>query len=110
MATRTLNQNNFYFSIIADIHKQAMEKHITVENSEYLRKGLKENDDNYPKKPHFIEDTFGEVEDRPISSAKLTTKEMVNHIEFIIEFVGRFGITPKFVKDEWDRLMQSAHK
>ena len=102
---RTLNQNNFYYMVIADVHKQALEKHVTVENSEYLRNGLKEIDENYPKygalaKPALI--------NKPISSAKLTTKQMVNHIEFIIMFLGQFDICPKFVVDDWARLKKQA--
>lgn len=98
MATRTLNQNNFYFAFITDIHKQALAEHITVENMDYLRKGLKDIDENYPK-----------VDDVSISSAKLSTVQMRDHIEFVIEFVGRFGITPKFVVDDFERAMQTAH-
>lgn len=106
MATRTLNQNNFYFAFITDIHKQALVKHITVENMDYMRNGLKEIDSNYPR--YIFEghppDTF-----KKISSSHLSTKEMVNHIEFIIKFVAQFDIVPKFVQDDWDRLMKQAH-
>ena len=102
---RTLNQNSFYHSIIADIHKQAMALHITVENKEYLRNGLKENDDSYPTEyiPAYCKD-------KPMSSARLSTKQMVSHIEFIIEFMGRFGITPNFVELDYERMMKLAHK
>ena len=123
MATRTLNQNNFYFAFITDIHKQALEKHITVQNMDYMRNGLKEIDENYPKElinhwinPDFKRNFNQEVFDnhvkehgKPISSAKLTTKQMTDHIEFIIHFVAEFGITPQFVEDEWKRLLELAH-
>jgi hypothetical protein len=96
---RTLNQNNFYHAVIADVHKQALEKHVTVEKKDYLRNGLKEIDLNYPIK-----------DGEPISSAKLTTKEMVEHIEFIIMFLGQFDICPKFVTDDWERIKKHARE
>lgn len=109
---RTLNQNNFYFAVIADVHKQALEKHVTVEKSEYLRNGLKEIDEHYPKEWVVIKDGFLVAKEplvnKPISSAKLTTKQMVDHIEFIIMFLGQFDICPKFVTEDWERLKQQA--
>jgi len=95
---RTLNQNRFYYSIIKDVHQQALAEHLTVEDSEFLRDGLKKNDPDYPR-----------VDDKPISSAKLDTKQMVDHIEFIIEYLGQFGICPQFVTDEWERLKARAY-
>ncbi len=100
MNNRTLSQNNFYFAVISDVHKQALAKHVTVEDIKYLRKGLKEIDCDYPKL----------VSADPKSSAYLTTKEMVNHIEFIIEFMGRFDIVPKFIDDEWARIQKQARE
>ena len=96
--SRTLQQNKFYFAVISDIHKKAVALHLSVTNSEYLRSGLKELDENYPK-----------YEGKPVSSRDLTTKELVDHIEFIILFMGNFNIVPKFVDDEWERLKAQAH-
>ncbi len=113
MATRSLNQNNFYYAFITDIHKQCLEKHITVENMDYLRNGLKEIDENYPRYDKVIHGVnyngVDVIDKKPISSAKLTTKQMVDHIEFVIEFVGRFGITPAFVEEDYKRMMELAH-
>jgi len=105
MAIRTLNQNNFYYAFITDVHKQALEKHITVENMDYMRNGFKELDSNYPR--NYQVSTMAI---KPISSAELTTKEMVDHIEFITKFVWEVAqITPRYVEDEWQRLLSQAH-
>lgn len=97
--TRTTRQNRFYFSVIADVHKKAVAKHLSVTNSEFLRIGLKELDENYPKE-----------DGKPISSAMLTTKEMVDHVEFIRQFMLAHDITITWDDLEWERIKLQARR
>lgn len=89
--------NRFYHSILGDVHKKALALHLTVENMEFLKQGLKKLNKDYP-----IE------RNKPISTTKLTNKQLVQHIEFIVSYLGQYGITPHFVEEEWQRLIRSA--
>ena len=94
MATRSLNQNNLYHLIIGQAHKEALQMHTTLEDKEHMRKGLKDIDINYPK-----------VDGKSVSSRKLTTKEMKDHIEFIIDLMTIYGIELQYVKDDFERTI-----
>ena len=98
MEQRSKQFNRFYYALIKDIHTKALKKHLTVENSEMLRNGLKKSDENYPRL----------LDGRVVSSADLTNKELANHIEHIIAFMGSYSIIPQFVIDDWERLKNLA--
>lgn len=94
MPTRNNSQNNLYHLIIAQAHKEALKMHTTLENKDHMRKGLKDIDLNYPKE-----------DGKSISSAKLTTKQMKDHTEFIIDLMTIYGIELQFVKDDFERTI-----
>jgi len=89
---RSTPHNAFYHALLRDIHQKALQEHLTVENMDFLKQGLKKLDG--------IEK----------STALLTDKELVHHIEFIIKFLGQYGICPTFVETEWERIKQTARK
>ena len=90
---RSSPHNRFYHSVLRDCHQKALAQHLTVEDMNFLKQGLKQLDNDYPN---------------GISTSKITDKQLVNHIEFIVKYLGQFGITPSFVEEEWERLKKLA--
>jgi prophage antirepressor-like protein len=66
-------------------------------SSESLRELLKHLDQSYPRDDKKI----------PVSYTKLTSKDMNNHIEWIILICGESSFTPDYIEAEWERLTQS---
>ncbi len=92
---RSSQHNKFYHVVLTDVHRQAKAMHVTVENMNFLKQGLKKLDENYPTE-----------NGKHLSSAKISDKELMLHLEFIVKYLGQFGITPHFVEAEWDRIMK----
>lgn len=46
---------------------------------------------------------------KKVSTAKIDSKALMQHIEWCIKLAGENGIEFGFIQDEWDRLLQSAH-
>lgn len=65
-------------------------------SKESLRNLLKHLDFNYPRDDKGI----------PVSYTKLTTADMFRHIEWIERQCGFSGFTPKYISQEWERLME----
>jgi len=42
------------------------------------------------------------------STSNITTKELGEHIEWVIKVMGENGIELDFIREEWDRLMKEA--
>jgi len=91
---RSTPHNRFYHSVLRDLHAKALEAHLTVENMNFLKQGLKQLDPDFP----------------PISTSQATDKQLVHHIEFIVMYLGQFGLSPSYVEEEWERIQQSARK
>ena len=89
---RSSPHNKFYHALLRDLHRKAFTEHLTVENMNFLKQGLKKLDPDFP----------------PISTAEATDKQLVHHIEFIIMYLGQFGLSPTFVEEEWERLKKLA--
>jgi hypothetical protein len=70
---------------------------MTVEDMNYLKQGLKKLDPEYPK-----------VDGIPESTAYLTDKELVHHLEFIRMYLGEYGITCDYDRQEWDRILKEC--
>ena len=44
-----------------------------------------------------------------ISTTKISSKHLVEHIDFIVKWAGEYGITPQIINDEWERLLAQAN-
>lgn len=89
---RSSPHNRFYHSCLRDLHSKALKAHLTVENMDFLKQGLKQLDPDFP----------------PISTSQATDKQLAKHIEFIVMYLGQFGLTPDFVEEEWERIKKLA--
>lgn len=43
----------------------------------------------------------------PISTAKISNKDLMQHIEFCIRLLANNGISYKFIEDEWNRIKET---
>lgn len=93
------NFQRFIFSFIADLHEQMIQAKRVLMSIEKFRDTLKYLDHDYPK--HKSGNAY--------SYTYLSNKQFLAHIEFLVKWSGEYGITPKFVQREWDRLLQEAH-
>lgn len=66
---------------------------------ERFKKMLKHLDKSFPK--------YAGTNDY-VSTKDIRSNDLVKHIDFIIKWVGEYGISPKIVDDEWERIMQNA--
>jgi len=48
-------------------------------------------------------------EDEKVSTSKIDSKSLMQHIEFVINLAGENNIEFGFIQDEWDRLLKQAH-
>ena len=44
-----------------------------------------------------------------LSTSKIDSKALSQHIEFVIALAGENGIEFGFIQDEWERLLEQAH-
>jgi len=65
-------------------------------SKESLRNLLKHIDLTYPR----------DEKGMPVSYTKLTTADMFRHVEWIERQCGYSGFTPKYISQEWERLME----
>jgi len=64
---------------------------------ESLKQLLKHLDLDYPRE-----------DEKVLSITKLSTKQMGNHIEFMINLLADNGLTFKHIDEEWERIMESV--
>jgi len=93
--------NKFYHALLNDVYVQVLHKADVklVLNFERFKMILKHLDKSYPK--------YNETKDF-VSTKDIRNRDLVRHIDFIINWAGEYGISPQIVEDEWDRIMQHA--
>ena len=88
---RSEPHSRFYHSVLRDFYNQLLEQRLAYDFNQ-LKQGLKKLDPNYPD----------------ISTASITDKQLVHHIEFIVRHFAQYGIEAQFVAEEWERLKKLA--
>jgi len=93
--------NRFYHSLLNDVYVQVLHQADVklVLSFEKFKLMMKHLDKSYPK----YSDTKYYVSIKDIRS-----RDLVRHIDFIIKWASKYGISPQIVEDEWDRIMQNA--
>ena len=51
--------------------------------------------------PDYPRDNKGD----PISTKDISSKALVQHIDFIIAWSGSYGVTPRIIDEEWERTL-----
>jgi len=93
--------NKFYHALLNDVYVQVLHQADVklVLSFEKFKMMLKHIDKSYPK----YDGTKNYVSTRDIRN-----RDLVRHIDFIIDWAGKYGISPQIVEDEWNRIMQNA--
>ncbi len=97
----TSNFNRLYHSaFLNDLHKQMIQaKKIRMTFAKF-KDILKELNPDYPV----------DEKGNKISTTKISSKALIQHIDFIVSWAGGYGVTPTIINDEWERLMQGARE
>ena len=93
----SINLNRYYHSLLQDFWEQATAKRLNINNFDKFKDGLKELNAEYPKEGGI-----------PISTTKLSNKDLCRHIEFIKDYASYFGFELRIVAAEWERIKQMA--
>jgi len=91
--------NRFYRALVKDAHIQLVAQTDLVITVEKFTDSLKFANMDYPlnaDKTDFI------------SVAHIGNKEMLQHVEFIVAWMGERGMSPQFVEDDWERILADA--
>jgi len=91
------NFNRLYHSVLGDFWKQATAARLNINNFEKFKDGLKELNNDYPRE-----------DGKPISTTKITAKDLCRHLEFVIDFAAYYGFKLRFIEDEWQRLINTT--
>ena len=94
--------NRLYHGVfLMDIYKQMLAQKRIIITFEKFKDALKYANKNYPR--------YNNTDD-PVSTRDIRSADLVAHIDWIVRWAGEYGITPKIVEDEWNRLLELAHE
>lgn len=111
------NFNRFYHSaVLTELYRKcgALKFHgwVDTESGEVLTfiKGENFNDmDDLKQILKNMNLDYAVDEDKKVSTSKIESNALIQHIEWCIRLAGLNGIEFSFVEDEWSRLMDQCH-
>lgn len=90
--------NSLYHSIINDFHKKLLYAKLYFKDEKQLKEDLKKLNDDYPADEYI-----------PKSTTQISSKQLMQHLEFITMLAGENKITLEYAEREWERLMRECH-
>ena len=99
MIKRSSPHNRFYHSLLNDIYKQMVEEKMVIVSFYEFKQQLKNLDENYQRIDNF-----------PVSTANITDKQLMNHIEYIRLFSSHWGFTIKHDEQAWNELIEKFNR
>lgn len=108
--------NRFYHSaVLAELFKKAntlkFSEWVDVESGEILTFQRGENYSDIDELKQILKNMnleYAVDEDEKISTTKIDSKALMQHIEWCIKLAGENGIVFGFIEDEWTRLLNSC--
>ena len=94
--------NNFsrlyHGAFLKDLYEQMVQRKCIIMRFVTFKDALKSINPDYPR----------DSKDEPVSTKDISSKALVQHIDFIIKWSGSYGITPRIIDEEWERILDES--
>ena len=93
------NYNKFYHgTLLGDLYKQMIEQKRIAMSFDKFKQAIKYANKTYPRHDG------GEL----VSTMLITNKDLGDHIEWIIRWSSSYGLTLKYIEEQWQELLKES--